>query len=186
MKKVSIFKRLWAEALPFVARSPEMKVAWLVDIFSQGVLTSDEIAPYMHLLLSEYESSSDIDMAPNGGDGLEVLFSKVDRPLLARMIQCTEIYDLPVLLSLIRDLSVDEAVLALRKEPPVYEKKWLLIIDKVFQAVNGCGDGLLELAAEKMTGAGGVPAHFMVSYERFKEILHDEKILSELYPQAKP
>jgi len=186
MKEFGFFKRLWAEALPFVARSPEMKVAWLIEVFEKNSLTDEEISPYMHLLLNEYENFRNGLNYEVGVDCLKQIFAQLDRNVIAKMIQCVEIYDLPVLLSLITELSIDEAVLALRKKPPIFEKKFLLVIDKVFQAVNECRDGLLEQATQKMMREGEVPDHFSASYERFKEILHDEKILCSLYPHAKP
>ena len=185
MKEVGFFKRLWAEALPFVARSPEMKVAWLIEVFEKGTLTNEEIAPYMHLLLSEYENFRNALNYDAAADTLKLIFARLDRGVVAKMIQCVEIYDLPVLLSLIKDLSVDEAVLALQKKPPIYEKKFLLVIDKVFQAVNECREGVFEQATQKMMQEGKTPDHFSASYERFKEILHDEKILCSLYPHAR-
>ena len=184
MKEVGFFKRFWAEGLPFVAKSPEVKVAWLKEVFFKNSLTPEEISPYMHLLLNEYESTIEAMDYEVTEDSLRSIFAKLERTVLARMIQCVEIYDLPVLLSLVNELTVDEAVLALRKQPPVYEKKSLLVIDKVFQAVNECREGLLDQATEKMIDEGDVPNHFSASYDRFKEILHDEKILSALYPQA--
>lgn len=185
MKEVGFLKRLWAEALPFVARSPEMKVAWLVEVFNNESLTLEELAPYMHILLSEYARFAEGLSYDVASDTLKQVFSKLNRSIVAGMIQCVEIYDLPVLIALIDDLSVDEAILALQKKPPVYEKKSLLVIDKVFQAVNESRVGLLQQAAKKMEDDGNVPDHFLASYERFKEILHDEKILISLYPQVK-
>jgi hypothetical protein len=35
-----------------------------------------------------------------------------------------------------------------------------------------------------MAENGDAPAHFASAYERFQEILIDEKILTSLYPQA--
>jgi hypothetical protein len=185
MKEFGFLKRLWSDALPFVARSPEMKVSWLTEVFEKNSLTDEELAPYMRLLLSEYETFRDALNYEAAADSLKAIFAQLDRSVLARMIRCVEIYDLPVLLSLITDLSIDEAVLSLRKQPPIYEKKSLLLIDKVFQAVNECREGLLEQATEKMMQEGDVPGHFSASYERFKEVLHDEKILCALYPHAR-
>jgi hypothetical protein len=185
MKEFGFFKRLWSEALPFVARSPEMKVTWLREVFEKNSLTDEEIAPYMHLLLSEYETFRGALNYEAAADSLKAIFAQLDRSVLARMIQCVEIFDLPVLLSLIADLSIAEAILSLRKKPPIYEKKSLLVIDKVFQAVNESREGLLEQATEKMMQEGEIPDHFSASYERFKEILHDEKILCTLYPHAR-
>lgn len=185
MKKAGFFKKLWSEALPFVARSPEMKVDWLVGVFRKKTLSCSEIVPYMHLLLSEYKS--DQERSPElGGDGkLAAILRQLPREVVCEMIRCTSIYDLPVLLQLLGRISVDEAVLALRKTPPVYEKKSLVVLDRLFQAVNDCGEDLLARAAVRMADEGVAPDHFTSAYERFKEILMDEKILSSLYPQAK-
>ena len=51
---MGLLKKMLVEALPFVARSPEMQVDWLVGEFRKGVLSDREIAPYVHLLVSEY------------------------------------------------------------------------------------------------------------------------------------
>ena len=182
------FKRLWAEALPFVARSPEMKVEWLLGVFKKNTLSCSEIAPYMHLLLSEYSSEEgiiDYGTLEENQDSLKAIFSRLPREVILKMLQCTEIYDIPVLLELANKLTVDEAVVVLRKVPPPYEKNTALIFDRVFQAVHSCGDNLLDEAAEKMDEQGEMPEHFKADYDRFKEILMDEKILTSLYPQAK-
>ncbi len=183
MTVLGLIKKKMAEALPFVARSPELQVAWLVGEFRRGVLNDREMAPYMHLLVSGY-------VARKGrGDGecveaLRHIFASLSREVLVAMVRCTEIYDIPELLELVRELTVDDAVLVLKKVPPPYEKRSLFLLDRVFQAVNGCGDHLLERAGEKMSENGDAPAHFVSAYERFQEILIDEKILTSLYPQA--
>lgn len=181
MTFLRLMKKMMAEALPFVARSPEMQVDWLIGVFRRGELNDREIAPYMHLLLSEHAGRKEREE----DDGLREIFTQLPRDIVVAMIRCTAIYDIPELLELIRVLTVDEAVLALQKAPPPYEKKSLLLLDRVFQAVNNCGDHLLERAAEKMTCDGLCPAHFAGAYERFKEILIDEKILALLFPQVK-
>ena len=134
--------------------------------------------------MSEYENERDA-AAYYGEDILKSIFLDLDRGVIFQMINCTDIYDIPTLLELVLDLTVEEAVVAIRKTPPPYEKKSLFILDKVFQAVNSCGEGLLVRAEEKMMKEGNVPEHFAPAYERFKEILKDEEILSSLYPQAK-
>lgn len=185
MTVLALIKKKIAEALPFIARSPDLQVEWLVGEFRRGVLSDKEIAPYMHLLVTGYVARRD------RGDGdsvdeLRQIFAHLSREVVVAMIRCTEIYDIPDLLELIRELTVEEAVLVLKKEPPPYEKRSLFLLDRVFQAVNGCGDHLLERAGAKMASNGGGPAHFASAYERFQEILIDEKILTSLYPQAKP
>lgn len=182
MTAIGLIKKIVAEALPFVARSPERQVDWLVAEFRKGKLTDRELAPYMHLLVSEYVGRKE---RGEGAEEFQEIFGRLPREITVAMIRCVEIYDVPDLLELIRDLTVEDAVLVLRKVPPPYEKKSLLLLDRVFQAVNGCSDHLLERAARKMDLEGDAPAHFPTAYKRFQEILIDEKILASLYPQAK-
>jgi hypothetical protein len=171
-----------AEALPFVARSPELQVAWLVGEFRKGVLSDSELAPYIHILVSEYVGRRE---RGEDDDELHESFAQLPREIVVAMVRCVEIYDVPDLLELLRELTVADAVLVLKKVPPPYEKKSLLLLDRVFQAVNGCGDQLLERAAQKMVEEVDAPEHFRGAYQRFQEILVDEKILMQLYPQAK-
>ena len=182
MTVAGAIKKMLAEALPFVARSPELQVAWLVGEFRRGILGDRELAPYVHLLVSGY-----VGRRERGEDAeeLHVVFARLSREIIVAMVRCVEIYDVPDLLELIRELTVEDAVLVLKKAPPPYEKKFLLLLDRVFQAVNGCGDHLLERAAQKMVCDGDTPGHFTGAYERFREILIDEKILISLYPHAK-
>lgn len=167
-----------------MARSPEMKVAWLVNVFKKQSLTEKEIAPYMHLLLAEYESQQGAASDNMEGEVLRGLFRTLDSDVIDQMVSCTEIYDIPALLALIDELTLAAAVLVLKKTPPPYEKKALFVLDRAFQAVNNFGTDLLDQAAAKMRREGGLPDHFDSAYGRFKEILEDEKILKHLYPQA--
>lgn len=182
MAFAGLIKKVLAEALPFVARSPEMQVAWLVGEFRKGALSDRELAPYLHLLVSEHVARGE---RGEEVDDLRELFATLPREIVAAMIRSVEIYDIPGLLELVRGLTVEDAVLLLKKVPPPYEKKSLFLLDRVFQAVNGCGDHLLDRAARKMELDGDAPGHFASAYERFREILVDEKILTLLYPQAK-
>jgi hypothetical protein len=182
MTVLGLIKKKFAEALPFVARSADLQVNWLVGEFTKGVLSDSEIAPYIHLLVSEYAGRKE---RGEGVEELHEIFANLPRDVVVAMIRCAEIYDIPDLLELVPELIVDDAVLVLKKVPPPYEKKSLLLLDRVFQAVNGCGDQLLERAGQKMICQGDAPPHFASAYERFKEILIDEKILTSLYPQAK-
>lgn len=174
-------KKKLAEALPFVARSPALQMAWLAEEFHKGVLDDRELAPYIHLLVSEYVGRRE---RGEGVDELQGIFSRLPRATVVALVRCVEIYDVPDLLELIGILTVEDAVLVLKKVPPPYEKRSILLLDRVFQAVNNCGDHLLERAAQKMACDGDAPAHFAKAYERFREILIDEKILLMLYPQA--
>jgi len=182
MAGMGLFKKMLVEALPFVARSPEMQVDWLVGEIRKGVLSDREIAPYIHLLVAEYVGKRERGECT---DDLQEIFARLPREIIVAMVRCVEIYDIPDLLGLIRELTVDDAILLLKKEPPPYEKRSLFLLDRIFQAVNSCGDHLLERAARKMAKDGDAPGHFASAYERFREILIDEKILALLYPQAK-
>ena len=174
-------KKTMSEALPFVARSPALQVEWLVEEIRRARLSDRELAPYLHLLLSGHQTRKETGEE----DGLRESFVLLPRESIAAMIRCAEIYDLPELLPLIPQLTVKEAIMALKKEPPPYEKRYLLLLDRIFQAINSGGEHLLERAGEKMLAEGEAPAHFASAYERFKEILIDEGILASLYPQAK-
>ncbi len=182
MTSIGFIKKIMAEALPFVARSPERQVEWLVAEFRKGVLSDSELAPYIHLLVSEYVGRKE---RGEGAEEVQELFASLPREIVVALIRCVAIYDVPDLLELIRELTVEDAVLVLQKVPPPYEKKSLLLLDRVFQAVNTCGDHLLARAAQKMALDGDAPEHFPGAYKRFQEILIDEKILTALYPQAK-
>jgi len=175
-------KKMLAEALPFVARNPERQMAWLVGEFRKGTLGDQELTPYIHLLVLEYVARK------QRGEGVSELrgcFTDLPRDIIVGLLRCVDIYDVADLLELVGQLTVDEAILVLKKAPPPYEKKSLLLLDRVFQAVNGGGDHLLARAAQKMVGEGDAPGHFVGAYQRFQEILLDEKILMQLYPQAK-
>ena len=184
--KSGFLTRLFSEALPFVARSPEMKVEWLLGVLAKGELTRAEVAPYMHLLLTEYANEREEVEFDGTEHPLRAIFRRLDAGVVSEMVRCTEIYDVPVLLDLVGELTVDDAVAVLRKTPPPYEKKALYLLDQVFQAVHRRGGPeIVDQAAAKMRREGTVPPHFDAACERFKEILIDEKILSSLYPQAK-
>ena len=165
-----------------MARRPELQVAWLVGEFRKGVLTDRELSPYIHLLVSEYVGRRE---RGEGGEELREIFAHLPREIVVAMLRCVEIYDVSDLLELVRGVTIDDAIVVLQKVPPPYEKKSLLLLDRVFQSVNSCGDQLLERAAAKMAADGDAPEHFSGAYERFREILLDEKILMSLYPQAK-
>jgi len=186
-------KKIWSEALPFVARSPEMKVAWLVGVLRKKSLTSIEIAPYIHLLLTEYQynqknnrrTDHDSELNNKNNKLLADIFADLPRDIIVQLLECTEIYDIPLLLEIINEITVDETILILKKTPPSYEKRPTQVFDRVFQAIHNCGDHLLAQAKTKMQDADEMPEHFTSVYERFQEILKDKEVLSLLFPQAK-
>jgi hypothetical protein len=180
MQRAGLLKKIWSEALPFIARSPEMKVDWLVGIVSNNSLTKEEIAPYIHILLSEYKHAEEL-----GVDLLPDLFAQIPKNIILELLKCTEIYDIPLLLKIIKTITEEEAVLVLKKKPPVYEKQPMQVLDLVFQAVHDCDEHLLDKAKSKMQAEGDMPKHFNSVYERFQELLKDKEILSSIFPHAK-
>ena len=170
-------KRKWYEKyLPFVARSPEMQLRWLESAFRKGILTPHEITPYIKLF-----------MAPDGEGNLarvRGLLHSLNGSLIEKMLGAADIYDVPDLFRCVAKPTVSQAVIAISKAPPPYEKTPQQVLDKVFQAVYDCSEELLARAAARVTGSAERPAHFQEAYERFKEIKEDEKLLSALYPKA--
>jgi hypothetical protein len=170
-------KRKWYEKyLPFVARSPEMQLRWLDSAFRKGALTPHEITPYIKLF-----------MAPDGEGNLvrvRGLLHSLNGGAIEQLLSAADIYDAPDLFRCVAEPTVSQAVIAITKAPPPYEKSPQVVTDKVFQAVYDCSEDLLAQAAALVAGSEGRPAHFQEAYERFKEIKEDEKLLSALYPKA--
>lgn len=170
-------KRKWYEKyLPFVARSPEMQLRWLESAFRKGALAPEEIMPYIKLF-----------MAPDGAGNLarvRGLLHSLSGGTIEKMLGAADIYDVPDLFRCVAEPTVSQAVIAITKAPPPYEKTPQLVVDKVFQAVYDCSEELLDQAAGRVNGSAEMPARFQEDYERFKEIKEDEKLLSALYPKA--
>ncbi len=170
-------KRKWYEKyLPFVAQSQRMQVEWLVGTIRKGTLHLDEITPYVRLLLAEEQGEE--------GETLVDFLKNLDGEVLCRMVQAADIYDVAKLMRLVPSPTVEQAVVALGKEPPPYEKNPEMILDKVFQAIHDRSETLFEKAALELKKRDDAPAHFEDAYERFEEILADERILSAMYPKA--
>lgn len=180
--------------LPFVAKSPEMQVEWLVDKLSRlrnsvdeektGMLSGEELRPYISLLLEDRNGSKGTGMASGEGDVLTALLERVNAQDLLLMIECAEINDVPRLLGLLPKISEEQAVLAMKKVPPLHEKNPLLLVDRVFHAVNEKSTELLESAFEIIMKSDDLPRDFVANYERFRQIMMDEHILRLLYPKA--
>ncbi|MFO7607482.1 MAG: hypothetical protein R6W72_14420 [Desulfurivibrionaceae bacterium] len=187
--------RKWYENyLPFVAQSPEMQLEWLVDRLSRlrssknkekrGLLSCRELTPYISLLLDGNASGEEGKTTSVAGDVLRDLLDNVEASDLLLMVECAEIYDTPRLFGLLRTISREQAVLAMTKVPPPYEKNPLLVIDRVFHAVKEKSPEILASAAEEIMNSEDPPKDFVTNYERFREIMMDEHILSMLYPKA--
>lgn len=189
-------KRWYENYLPFVAKSPAIQAEWLAAELSQmrlsegkeisGVLSREEIKPYIRLFLENCDGGPEGWTGEGGADeGMVVLLEGIGDDNLLLIIECAEIYDIPKLFRILRYPSREQAVIALKKVPPPYEKNPLLIIDRVFHAIRERSGKLLEEAAAQVLASSDVPVDFRDNYERFKEIMMDEHILGLLYPKAK-
>ena len=188
--------RKWHQKyLPFVAKSPDLQVDWLVvklvelresgDRDKTGVLTREELVPYTRILLGNVREGkgAEEDFADN--DQLAGFLEEVGDEELLVMVECTEIYDVPKLFRILREISVKQAVVAMKKVPPPYERNPLLIMDRVFHSIREKSVELLEEATRGVLASDDAPDDFADNYERFKEIVLDENILCRMYPKAK-
>ena len=168
----------WYEKyLPFIARSREKQIQWLIGAFRKKTLSLQEITPYIKLLLEEDD--------PEGLLLLQQNLTQLEDHFLLDMLRAADIYDTVKLLNLLTEVSIDAAIIALCKEPPPYERAPEQVIDQVFQAVHDVKPGLLEVAGERLLHSREAPAHFAGLYSRFLEILKDQELLSTLYPKAR-
>ncbi len=191
-----IGKKWYENYLPFVAKSPAIQAEWLVVELSRlrlsegkeisGVLSREEIKPYIRLFLENCDTGLGGWTGEVGADEQMVaLLEEIGEDNILLMIECAEIYDIPKLFKLLGHPTLEQAVIALKKVSPPYEKNPLLIIDRVFHAIREKSGQLLEEAAAGVLVSSDAPADFADNYERFKEIMMDEHILGLLYPKAK-
>ncbi|MCK4838114.1 MAG: hypothetical protein KAS94_04885 [Desulfobulbaceae bacterium] len=193
-RKGAAGRKWYAKYLPFVAKSQEMQLEWLVDKLSRlrnsvdkektGLLSCEELKPYISLLLDGNPGGKELGVTVVAGDVLGALLSNVKGSDIHLMVECAEIYDVPRLFSLMHKITKEQAVLAMKKVPPLYEKKPLLVVDRVFHAIKEKSTELLENAAVEIMASDGVPTDFVANYERFQGLMMDEQILSTLYPKA--
>lgn len=169
--------RWYEKYLPFIGRSREKQIQWLIGAFRKKTFSLPEITPYVKLLLEEDD--------PEGLLLLRENLAELDTPFLLDLLRAADIYDTVKLLKLLPAVSIDEAIIALSKEPPAYERAPEQVIDQVFQAVHDAQAGLLEEAGEQILHSRGRPPHFAGLYARFLEILKDQELLSTLYPKAR-
>ncbi len=171
-------KRKWVEKLlPFVSKSPKMKLKWLEGAFKKKVLTLDEITPYVRLLLS----GNSVEEKQQ----LEEFFQDLDLEMQYSLIEAADIYDTPEIFRLLDHPTVGHARIALIKNVPLYEKKTQMILDKVFYAISNFSKDLLAKTIELLEKEGKASAMLLENYERFKEILNDEEFLLSLYSKAR-
>ena len=186
----------WHEKyLPFVAKSPEMQVEWLVNHLARlkrardkgktGILSREEITPYIKLLLDDVSAVGGVKGSAGNDNKLRELLGNIDEDELLLMIRCTDIYDIPSLFGLLAEVSQEQAIMAIKKVPPLFEKNPLMVLDRVFHAIKEKSIALLENSATGVLASDDAPENFAANYERFREIMMDEHILSLLYPKAR-
>ena len=168
----------WYEKyLPFIARSRERQIQWLIGAFRKKTLSLQEITPYVKLLLEEDD--------PEGLVVLRKNLAELDSSFLKDMLRAADIYDTVKILALLPEVSREQAVIALSKEPPPYESAPEQVVDRLFQSVHAADAELLKEVAAMLLQSDRAPAHFEGSYTRFLEILRDQEFLSTLYPRAR-
>jgi hypothetical protein len=181
--------------LPFVAKSPDTQVDWLVGKLAAlreiggkdktGILTREELVPYIRILLVNVSEGRGTEGFSADDGQLACFLEEISDENLLLMIECAEIYDVPKLFRILRDISIKQAVVALKKVPPPFEKNPLLIMDRVFHSIREKSTELLEKAAKEVLASDDAPDNFVDNYKRFREIVMDEKILSVMYPKAR-
>ena len=181
--------------LPFVAKSPGMQVDWLVSKLAAlremgeedktGLLTREELVPYIRILLANVSEGRGTEGLSEDDNQLACFLEDASDEDILMMIECAEIYDIPKLFRILRNISVKQAVVALKKVPPPYERNPLLIMDRVFHSIRGKSAELFKQAAKMVLASHDAPINFAANYERFCEIVLDENILSKMYPKAK-
>jgi hypothetical protein len=173
-----VLQRKWYDKyLPFVARSPQMQLEWLVSVFRKQSLSFQEITPYVKIFLADEDDEKRTLLIK--------LISKLDKQLVDKIVTAADIYDTPELFSLISRPTVLQAVIALRKAPPPYEKNPQAVLDKLYWELHNHSELFLIKARDELLASGNVPEHFEKQFKRFREIVEDEKILSALYPKAR-
>ena len=169
--------RWYEKYLPFIARSRERQIAWLIGKLRRKSLSYQEITPYIKLLLEEDD--------PEGLLHLRELLSQLSDSVLGEMLQAADIYDTPKFLDLMPRVAVEHAVIAMSKTPPPYERSPADAIDRIFEVIHRDSDELLEQGAIRLRQSGLAPPHFEESFLHFQEALRDQQFLSTLYPKAR-
>jgi hypothetical protein len=177
LKQFKKTKKWYERYLPFVARSIEGQVKWLVSVLNKGVLSLEELTPYINLLLAENSDQEEKILSRQLGE--------LSNDVLSKLLSAADIYDTPKLFKLIPQPDECHAEIALRKDVPPYEKKPLMVLDEVYYAINNYSDKMLGRVAEKIIKEGNGPKNFKENYKRFRGILEDEEFLLSLYPYAR-
>ncbi len=169
--------RWWEKYLPFVARSPEKQVEWLLTAFRRQTLSAEEIRPYVSLLLE--------DDHPEAREELRQLLAPIGSVMWCRLLAAADITDLPTLIGLMPDLGVEEAKIALQAVPPPYVTAPEPLLDAVHDALHHKNAAVYDQAVQQLLTADEAPPHLPAAHARFTEILRDRELLSTLFPRAR-
>lgn len=171
-------KENWLEiSLPFVAKSPAMKIKWLKRVLKKRSLSKDEITPYVRLLVQDLSLEEEAELVS--------LFQELDEEMQCGLLAAADIYDVPKVFRLCPHPTRRHVELALLKKVPPYEKKKQLVIDRVFYAISDYSRVLLDEVVRDLIARGSASPSLRENYERFQEILEDEEFLLSLYPNAR-
>lgn len=176
-KKEGERRRWYQKYLPFIARTPEMQVEWLVAECRKKRLAPQELTPYVRLLFSEENVANEEEMR-------EIL-AGLPLEMQKDFLRVADIYDVPRIMRLSPALNDALVEIALTKELPPYETKPQKVMDAVLNAVNERSEELLATVAARIMANGVAPQHFAENYERFRAILKDKKFIRRQWPQAK-
>ncbi|MBU0680257.1 MAG: hypothetical protein KKD73_02435 [Proteobacteria bacterium] len=170
-------RRWYQNYLPFIARSPEMQVEWLVTECRRRNLSHGELTPYVRLLFSEENVENE--------EELRVVLAGLDPEMQEEFLQVADIYDVPRIIRLIAELNENLVVLALTKKMPPYEMKPQKVMDRILNAINDRSESLLRRVATMIIDNGAAPNHFSENYERFRAILADKEFIRSQWPNTK-
>lgn len=176
-KKERQGRRWYQNYLPFIARSPEMQVEWLVAECQKKNLAQEELTPYVRLLFSEENVSSE--------EELREILAGLSSEMEEEFLRVADIYDVPRIIRIIPELNETLVEIALTKELPSYEMKPQQVMDKVLNAINDRAQSLLPKVATLIIANGAAPRHFAENYERFRAILEDKEFIRSQWPTAK-
>ncbi len=169
--------RWWEKYLPFVARSLDKQVEWLLAAFRNQTLTDEELRPYVALLLE--------DDHPETREQLRELLAGIGPVMWCRLLAAASIEDLPVLIGLMPRLGEQEAAVALGSAPPPYATDPASLLDAVHEALHDKDAAVYDIAVQRLLGSDEVPPHLPGAHARFVEILRDRELLSSLFPRAR-
>jgi len=170
-------KKWFGRYLPFVVRPTELQLQWLTAALARQSLTTEEISPYIKILLTDNEAEDEKELTR--------LLLDIDGGMISRLLEATDIYDIPLLFKLIPSPTFHNAEIALQKEVPPFERQAQMVYDQVFYAINNRSEKILVDAAESLLKGREVPENFKENFQRFRRILDDKEFLLSLYPKAR-